>query len=185
MTAALGYPYADGDLLEQPAQYSYSRFGGLPFLAAWSGRRADAAAVAGAAPQAAPPEAPVLHLLQEVARGLAARPPEPAALDVLHRLLQRFEVTKRLHGAYGANWRPLDAADYRDPERYLRFAELLEQAYAATAQLPCLNGLLKCMDTLCSLAPQLDATQAERFRSLVTREQGHVQAIAARHGIAP
>ena len=46
------------------------------------------------------------------------------ALPILLKLCQRFEVTKRLHGEYGNDWRPVNQGDYLKMERYVRFAEV-------------------------------------------------------------
>jgi hypothetical protein len=178
---AVVYGYAAGDLLEQRANYSYSRFQGVPFLDAWRAQRAALLAQPGvdqAAKQAAP--APTDLLLEALAADLERGPQSAGAIQTLQRLLQRFEVTKRLHASYNEGWRPVDPGDYRHPERYLRFAEVLDQAYARTAHLPFLNGLLKCMDTLSSLAAELQHTQMQRLHVLVGRERGHIERLAGR-----
>lgn len=180
MNTGTRYPYADGDLLETRAQYSFSRFEGPAFLQAWRRQRAAVAAPPGrtVAGAQATDRSPLLAELDRLAGGLRAGPPEPEALAVLRRLLQRFEVSKRLHGRYDASWRPVDPADYRPAERYVRFAELLDLAYERTRELPFLNGLLKCLDTVSSLAPSLDAAQLERVRTLLASEQAHVDRLA-------
>jgi len=185
MTGPVAYPYAEGRLLDTPAQYSYSRYQGEPFLHAWRAQRAAMARdLAGAAPASAAPGTPVQALLEHLAREIEAPQPSAACLSTLQRLLQRFEVTKRLHAHYNDHWRPLDPAEFRGAERYVLFAEVLERAYAATGQLPFLNGLLKCMDTVSSLAAQLDGRQAARVRALVEREDAHVRRLASRCGLA-
>lgn len=184
MNAPAAYGYAQGDLLEQPAVYSFSRFGGRAFLDGWRAQRLGLLQLAGAqAPATAAGNAPTDLLLQQVLDDLPLEPRAPGALQVLARLLQRFEVTKRLHAAYNERWRPVDPADFRAPERYLRFAEALELAYARSPDLPWLNGLLKAMDTLSSLAPQLDAAQVRRLQRLVRREAAFVDGLAGRREV--
>lgn len=191
-SAPLPYTLAQGDLLERPANYSFSAFGGAPFLAGWREQRAQLA-LAAAAPHAVSEAAPdqaadrALAPIDGLLAGLHAQMQDAAtqaeALVVLARLLQRFEVTKRLHANYNARWRPEDPASFHGTERYLRFAELLEAAYAATGKLHWLNGLLKCMDTLSSLAGRLDAPQCARLQRLVAREHAHFARLAQRVGV--
>ncbi|RYY94837.1 MAG: hypothetical protein EOO24_23980 [Comamonadaceae bacterium] len=177
MSEPVTYPYATGELLERPANYSYSRFGGVAFLDAWRAQRSGLSAHAGS--ESAPaPRAPTDSLLEQLAQDLQRAAAAPAAIATLQRLLQRFEVTKRLHASYNERWRPVDPADYHGAARYLRFAEVLEQAYARDAHLPFLNGLLKCMDTLSTLAAELDRMQVQRLHALVTRERAHVERLA-------
>lgn len=184
MSAPVSYSYAEGDLLERPAVYSFSRFEGQPFLAAWQAQRDALRSLARNAAHAIDAaDTPTDALLRQVLDDLQVAARTPAALQVLKHLLQRYEVTKRLHAQYNERWRPVDPAAYRGTERYLRFAEALELAYARTSQLPWLNGLLKCMDTLSSLAPALDAAQAERLGRLVRRETAHVAGLAARREV--
>lgn len=184
MSTPVAYGYAQGDLLEQPAVYSFSRFGGPAFLDAWRAQRAALLEIRGSqSPAAAVAAAPTDLLLQQLVDDLALEPRAPAALQVLARLLQRFEVTKRLHDAYNERWRPVDPGAFRAPERYLRFAEALELAYARNSGLPWLNGLLKALDTLSSLAPQFDAGQVQRLQRLVRREAAFVEGLAGRREV--
>lgn len=184
MSVPAGYGYAQGDLLEQPAVYSFSRFGGTAFLDAWRAQRLALLDLRGVpTPSVASADAPTDLLLQQLLDDLPLEPRAPGALQVLARLLQRFEVTKRLHAAYNERWRPVDPAAYRTPERYLRFAEALELAYARSSALPWLNGLLKAMDTLSSLAPQFDADQVARLQRLVRREAAFIEGLAGRREV--
>ena len=48
------------------------------------------------------------------------------ALQVVAQLVQRFEVTKRVYGAYDAALRPVDREDFRVLVRYVAFGDLLE-----------------------------------------------------------
>jgi methionyl-tRNA formyltransferase len=178
------YPYAQGDLLETRNTYFYTPFHGRPFLKAWEAERSGILSAPSAPETGRPPEFPQhprpTDLLLDSLHEAISRRPDAESWSSLDRLLQRFEVTKRLHGEYNSAWRPCDPADYTAPQRYLRFAEVLEIAYAATAALPYLNGLLKCMDTLTALHAQLQPAAKERLHVVVMREREHVQALRRR-----
>jgi methionyl-tRNA formyltransferase len=180
----LNYPYADGDLLEQRNTYFYSRYEGRAFLAAWCRQRAGVAALpAEDAPEAATGSRPTDRLLDDLRVDISARLIDTGGRQTLDRLVQRFEVSKRLHGEYGADWRPVDPADYHTLERYLCFGEVLELAWTTWAALPYLNALLKCLDTLTALAGRLNVGQRVRLESLIGREEMHVAALAKRVGL--
>ncbi|WP_300442316.1 hypothetical protein [Zoogloea sp.] len=179
------YPYAVGDLLEQRNTYFYSRYEGRAFLAAWCRQRAGVAALpgGGAPDEAAARSRPTDRLLDDLRVEISARLADAGGRQTLDRLVQRFEVSKRLHGEYSADWRPVDPADYHTLERYLCFGEVLELAWTTWAALPYLNALLKCLDTLTALAGRLDVGQRVRLESLIGREEMHVAALAKRVGL--
>ena len=182
------YPYAAGDLLERPNTYFYSAYHGRAFLDAWRRQRADALREMDAAASLsatgldspAEPAQPTDLLLESIHRGLSATGGAAEHLSVLDRLVQRFEVTKRIHAEYSDVWRPVDGADYRSAHRYVRFAEVLELAYERTGALPYLNALLKNIDTLSSLRSTLSQDQRARVRRVIARERDHVRKLAER-----
>ena len=98
-----------------------------------------------------------------------------ATMQMLLNLCQRFEVTKRLHGEYGNDWRPINQNDYIKMERYIRFAEVLSIAYRTTEKLVFLNTMLKCMDTLTAMTERLNSQQKERLHALIIDERHHIQ----------
>jgi methionyl-tRNA formyltransferase len=115
-------------------------------------------------------------------------PPLPAADRVtLDRILQRFEVSKRLHDDYTAAWRPLDPTRYHGLERYLLLAETLGRAAAWSADLRYLNGLLKCVDTLTSdsMASLAVRSGGARLRAILEQERNLVDQVAARTPVPP
>jgi methionyl-tRNA formyltransferase len=176
------YSYAQGDLLESRNTYFYTPFLGKPFLEAWEAQRTGILSVMGTL-ETGPPSASarkptdvLLDTLHEAIR----RDPGAGSWPTLERLLQRFEVTKRIHGEYNDHWRPCDPADYAFLPRYLRFAELLELAYGATNALPYLNGLLKCLDTLSALHAELHPDAKARLDDLIVKEREHVQELRQR-----
>lgn len=178
------YPYAAGPLLDARNTYSYTAYHGTAFLDAWreARERVLAAPTPDAAPCAEPPASPTARLLRRIQASLAGGDGRSAALADLNRLLQRFEVTKRVHGEYNENWRPADPEDFRELGLYLALAETLDAAYTATGVLQYLNGLLKCLDTLSAYLPVLDGPQMGRLRALVRQERAHVDALGATLG---
>jgi methionyl-tRNA formyltransferase len=170
------YPYARGDRLVERNDYSYAAFGGEAFLSAWRAERARAAAGladCGTAATAAPPvrDGGTAALLERLHRELRTGSPSPA----FHALVQRFEVTKRLHRAYDGRWRAEDRTLFHDLGLYLRFAELLDEAYRATGELPYLSTLLKCVDTLCAVRRRLTPPDQARLARLIAAERRHVE----------
>lgn len=189
------YPYASGDLLEDRHTYFYSEYAGRPFLDAWRTQRDG---LLGKLPEAADPpagkedaaslegdviETDVLldHLFAVAGNGAAG---EGRCRDWLVQLVKKFEVTKRIHRAYGPSFRAIDPADHKDLNRYLRLAEVFEIAYAADKGLPCLNLLLKCMDTLSSFADQLTEDGRARLAGLIVRERRHIDGLAKSLGLS-
>ena len=184
------YAYATGDLLKERHTYFYSGYGGRLFLKGW---RADRDAARGAFGATAPPPprppsspisagpvetAPLLEqVLESVQRGAADT---PEARRALSNLVKKFEVTKRIHRAYDERFRAVDRFDHENLGLYLRLAEVFEAAHAATGELPYLNALLKCLDTLCALrGGGLSEADRRRLSWLIERERGHVHALAA------
>lgn len=176
------YPYAQGDLLEARNTYFYTSFHGRPFLKAWEAQRDRILSN---------PREPGIHhpsvspktatdLLLDSLHAAITETPSAGSWSGLDPLLQRFEVTKRVHGAYNDHWRSCDLADYTSLPRYLRFAEVLELAYDASGALPYLNGLLKCLDTLTALHAQLQVADRARLEVLIRKERQHVSALSQR-----
>ena len=93
-------------------------------------------------------------------------------------LIQRFEVTKRLYGAYIESGKPLKAGDFQELELYVRFGELLAAAYELEPKLPYVNALLKCVDSLCALSSRLDSYQQGRLSRLIDFERTIVSGLA-------
>lgn len=179
----LSYPYASGDLLENRNTYFYTPFGGQGFLHAWRDQRATAlAACSTVQGTTEPPEdmAPVIQTLRQLKAMLQQEPILSAASKAtLDHLLQRFEVSKRLHDDYTAAWKPVDTTRYHGIERYLLLAEILGQAATLTTDLRYLNGLLKCIDTL--TASRVTAAQwGHRLRVVLDQERDLVERTTSR-----
>ena len=186
MSQQVTYDYASGDLLRNPNTYFYSPYYGTAFLEAWSAQRnsfisevSDEAVAAEVALLTATDE-----LLADIREDIEAKGANSNRLSELKRILQRFEVTKRLHATYDENWRPVVGSDFLGLERYVRFGEAVEMAYSVTGFLPFLNAMLKCLDTLTALSRSLTAGQKLRVASLIVQERAFVQELARSIGAA-
>ena len=186
------YPYAHGPLLDERNTYFYSSYGGVEFLEAWKRERE---VLIGALPPPEPPSAP-RGTHQFPADGAPAIDVGPllrslyaamwhntyadrvVALPWLERLVQRFEVTKRIFASYGPGLASKGRTNYRHLPLYVRFAEVMELTYQRTSALPYLNALLKCLDTLSALRAGLGAADSARLAWLCGRERQHVAALA-------
>lgn len=166
----INYPYADGDLLENRNTYFYSQYGGQDFLTGWQARRhklaEDLQTITDISTKVMREETPFIVLSKNIKLALSEE-----SFDDLNKLLQRWEVTKRIHSAYKENWRPVDNKDYKRADHYLIFAELLDLAYGKTRHLPYFNGLLKVMDTLTSLSGQFGSDERQRLLHLIGQER--------------
>ena len=186
MSRQPSYPYASGDLLEHRNTYFYSAYEGRAFLDAWRQQRADALhempdtlPAATTAESAVSPLRPTDILLETIYLDLNATSSPLKPIPLLDRLVQRFEVSKRLHGEYDEDWRPVDSTDYRSLERYVRFAEILDLAHQHTKGLTYLNALLKIVDTLTALHAILSTPQRTRLRRVIAHERSHVERLTA------
>jgi hypothetical protein len=173
----MSYPYTTQDRLAEPHAYMYTAFQGPTLLRdyfadreralrTWHARRQDAHPDAALVERAArprhprPPVAPpcrfdpaartdTLALLLDLA-GAAVDGLDEVRAHWLERLVQRFEVTKKLYRAYEPGFRK--GADGFDSGRlYWLFALVLLLRYRETGDLRCLNCLLKAGDLLASL----------------------------------
>ena len=182
------YPYASGDLLAVPNTYFYAAYGGRDFLAAWQAERRRLAATL-PPPAAAPDSEPGLQetaALLESAFAATARTPaiDPQGWRLIERLVRRFEIFKRIHDAYDDDFRAIDREAHLRLAYYLRAGEIFEAASTARDELRYLNVLLKCLDTLCSLAHRFEPPQRARLARLIARENELVKAQAGASGVA-
>ena len=174
MSAGDIYTYASGDLLVDRNTYFYSRYHGAPFLDAWAAQRAAALDAMPAGQDLHEEITPALELIRDVRARLKADRADSSAWRDMDRLLQRFEVTKRVHDAYRDTWRAVDPTRFRAANAYLELAEALAEAHELTGALTYLNALLKILDTLSSLSGDLSEGLRTRLGELVSREAGYV-----------
>ena len=180
------YSFADGDRLESRNTYFYTPYGGMEFLDAWWRQRKEALVdlpqpaspevAAGGLPQSG--QVNTKALLDGVLSALSRDEAEtPAIRGWLGHLVKKFEVTKRIHSGYDAQFRALDRAAYRGLDLYPRLAGVFEAAYGVTQDLVYLNALLKCVDTLCSVQDLLGEDGRARLAWLIGREGAHIEAL--------
>lgn len=182
-----GYPFADGDRLEDRNTYFYVPYGGKDFMAAWRRQRDTALADL---PEPADPEigggekvpeaGPVTttDLLEALHGALAGgRAGDTAVQGWLEKLVKKFEVTKHIHPEYDAAFRALDRNAYGDLSLYVRLVEVFEAAFAQSRDLIFLNLLLKCLDSLCSVKDRLSEEEQARLARLIGCEDGHVRTL--------
>jgi methionyl-tRNA formyltransferase len=176
MTQQTIYPYASGNLLEERNTYFYSPYYGEGFLEAWQARRREAGAKRSA--QGSLDALPIVtetdRLIEDMATALGKSSDETAAaLARLDRLVQRFEVTKRIYDGYTDGWRAMDPTRYRTVASYVRFSHLLSLAFGKTTCLTYMNALLKCNDILNAI--DLPANVEAHLPRLFAKERAHVE----------
>lgn len=185
MSSTVSYDYAFGDLLENRNSYFYTKFHGDVFLTAWRDKREAVLREKNdpSCPIKDDGNTPIDNLLTQLRFDLTSDKIPSKTLQLLNRLVQRFEVTKRLHDEYNENWRPIDPQKYHGLERYVLFAEVLDLAYISTSALPYLNALLKCMDTLIALHNRMGSLQKTRICNLITCERRHIENLQLKIGM--
>ncbi|MFP6747795.1 MAG: hypothetical protein VCD66_09395 [Alphaproteobacteria bacterium] len=168
------YPYADGDLIEAPNSYFYSRYDGLEFLTAW---RQNRAAVLEISPEAAKP--PPVRAADPASRQSAELLERAMGGDDVLReaFVKKFEIHKRVHDGYDEAFRALDISARRSYPLYLRAADLFAACYEESGELRHLNVYLKCLDTLCSRAEELSAELLARLAWHLRQEQTFIETI--------
>ncbi len=176
------YPYATGDLIEQPNTYFYSEYSGHAFVAAWRVSRDEVLsnlpeAVAPLSPQPADPESRLsVDLLERALAGDGA---------LREAFVKRFEIHKRIHDGFNEAFRALDRSARGSLPLYFRAADLFAAAYEDSATLRHLNVYLKCLDTLCSLSDSLDSALSARLAWHLGQEQGYIDTLMKNRGIKP
>ncbi len=182
------YPFDSGDLLNEPNTYFYTKFSGTAFLDAWKKHREQ---LLSTFPTTGMPSQPPSHGFLEDGQVNTARLLEyvyheldsqhwrkKEITDWLEKLLKKFEVTKRIHGAYDHNFRAVDRNDHKHAPNYLHLAEIFELAWRQAGEFPYLNALLKILDTLSSLRHMLNEEELARLSVLVKAEKQHISDVA-------
>lgn len=182
--SSISYPYSQGDRLEERNTYFYSEYHGAAFFPAWRASRKTALACL---PQ---PQCPTVPKPSQattsygydtaalLAKLLTDEPNQAQNRRLAERLLQRFEVSKRLYCHYDSDFRAVLSSHYDSLELYLLFASLCLHYAKQPASLPFLNGLLKCLDTLISIQQRLSPELGAHLAWLINAEQEWVAHVA-------
>jgi methionyl-tRNA formyltransferase len=179
------YKYSRGNLIDERNTYFYTPYLGLPFIDAW--RKDRKKTIKNLAPLCEPPIP--MEVLDDDSSGFALL--ERVYADIvssnfenkLSLLIQRFEVGKRIYKNYDMDLRPLDRSQCHDLSLYLRFAEILDEAYACSEKLKYLNPFLKVLDTLIAFQADLVGNQEGRLSRLIERELQYIKTLAHHVGI--
>lgn len=161
---AVAYPYSQGDLLSEKPVYNFSAFKGAPFLHAYAAaRRAWLAGLPADSPSSA-----FTRAVLDGGRIAQAQPPSGALADILEglcldfagaegavdgsflRLVQRFEVTKRLWSEVDERFRPAPDAVPAQLREYALFGLTALLLNNRRPHLSLLNAALKAHDIVTS-----------------------------------
>jgi hypothetical protein len=182
------YPYSQGDRLNDRNTYFYSEYRGEAFLDAWHASRSAALAALPAPVRFVPPPGVVpdsvghhtgallAHLLSTP---VAADEPNP----LTERILQRFEVSKRIYRQYDQDLKAVRESGYDELPLYLQFAALCVHCQSGPAATRFLNALLKVLDTLISAQHRLRPEQGAHLAWLIAAERAWVGRVAAGVGV--
>jgi hypothetical protein len=180
------YDYVKENLIEKPNTYFYSSFFGYSFFISWRKQRKEVYDKLGG--EASPPESSSFYTIEDIENMINSEVVETGILfeavygnldkhhiqlaSIISKLIKKFEVSKRWHTTYLKGLRTTkDSNDVWHLELYLRAAEIFEKVYIKFDNLPSFNVFLKLIDTLCSVAEQLDGTQKKRLARLIKQEE--------------
>ena len=171
------YPYASGDLIARPQRYFYAPLGGRDFLRAWRETREralrDLAATRTHIPTPVPPVTAPFDTMR------ALHDPDDATID---RLINRFEITRRIHPGYDARI-VRGEGDHTGPAPYARLARHVGERLARHGRLGDLNVLLKLDDVLIAALPLHAPGIVADMRAAIARECDAVEALMRERGL--
>ena len=189
---SLVYNYSQGNRLEDRNTYFYTRYQGVEFMNAWRDARNQALlkehahSVVSAEKHLEKPFAEggidTQCLLKSLTEHLSSEEFTGETRVWTEALRKRFEISKRVYGAYSVEppFKAVPDSDWRNLELYAGFSQLMDSAYACTGDIAYLNALLKCNDILVSVTEQLPAESLSALRVLLDGERRHVEELAAR-----
>lgn len=140
------YGYTDKNLLEEKETYQYSKYYGKDFIDAFFKNRID-----------------FLNSVKDTRVDLFSMKIKSNVFDFLTdfyknckeidrfmKLLQKFEVTKRIFDNADENFKRLENANSDNLNLYILFSNCCYLAYEKINHLSCVNAILKCNDILVS-----------------------------------
>jgi hypothetical protein len=175
------YPYTENNLIENSHSYFFSKYLGSDFLKAWKANRKSVLAVL---PDPKEVEWPEIkrsrngagksiqtdQMLAQIFRSLKLGKIGSDEKKILGKLVKRFEVKKRIYSKYTSDVGIINDAEYRDLSLYLYSAAVFSKAFEVSQEWPYLNVFLKIVDTLISVASQLDPKEASELAFLISLE---------------
>lgn len=177
------YPYQGRNLFQLPETYEYAQCEGEVFIDAWRRYREEAIMrikreasdrrPASMPVQAALPGAVVLRAtLEEVLQNIQDEKISPQCKSVVHKLLKKFEIARRLFSVYSPELTRIPDVPLATLAEYLMFARILT-VYAERFDNPLyLSTLLKLDDALCSLpGSEFEQRQADEMRLILEEER--------------
>jgi hypothetical protein len=190
----INYGYAQGELLENPQNYSYSGYFAQAFIDAWRINRMDQLSLLpspkkmeqGKGESLCPKN--TMNLLHAICAYLqqpqmSFNSPE---IDWLRRLVKKFEVTKRVYSGYQPNapYRSMDESSYTNLDLYLKLAECFILAFNKGAELQFLNAFIKIQDSIISQIHTLSNTRKAHLAWLIQQELQTLGLLMTNKGLA-
>ena len=179
------YPFTTGNRLEDRNTYFYIPYNGQEFVNAWLDDREQTLAELEAEPKIIDfmPHGSLLDInfpintsaLMSVLMNAFIEKTELETLyAIANRLLQRFEVTKRIHVSYPENYRAYADTPYDDLSLYVKFACLLQKIYENNPKLYYISGLIKLIDTLSAMVSELNQVEQSALVWLINSEKQNI-----------
>ena len=182
------YPFATGNRLEDRNTYFYIPFNGQEFINAWIDNREQTLAELEVEPKIIDfmPHGSVSDisfpvntstLMSVLMNALVEKTNLETLYAITNKLLQRFEVTKRIHTSYPENYRASADIPYDDLSLYVKFACLLQKVYENNPKLYYINGLIKVIDTLSAMDSELDQEGKSALVWLINSEKHNIDSM--------
>lgn len=140
------YEYTNKNLLEEKETYQYSKYYGQEFLDAFFKNRTNFLDTLEKNSQ----DLFSLDLKSNIYQFLTKFYEKQDEIDKFMKLLQKFEVTKRIFDNTDENFKKLENAISDNLNLYILFSNCCYLAYKKINHLSCINAILKCNDILVS-----------------------------------
>ncbi|SLM30908.1 hypothetical protein MTBBW1_2520009 [Desulfamplus magnetovallimortis] len=102
----------------------------------------------------------------------------------MQNLLKKFELSKHVHQFYTFSFKPDPPEAYTNIRLYLQLALIFDLYYSKYQIIQYLNGLIKCMDTLCSQYQRFsDEKDIKQFSFLISSEINYILTLSKKLGI--
>lgn len=191
------YKYSIGDPIQDRNVYDYVEFSGEAFLFDWHASRGTV--LDWEAPQSDKVsgqlplencineiEYPIngQDLIQFLTLSVATESKKDESRRIANRLVQTFEIRKRIYVTYTENLKPLRGSRFDDLHLYIAFGGLLLTRMQKQPSLVDLNALLKLNDTL--VAFFIGGSEDFKFevQKLVTGEYKCIDELVRKNGIS-